>query len=201
MDALLIDRWLDGAAATPTRDEASIVLMREQARPIAKGLGWNDGVAGALATIVSELAHNQLHHARDGVVAIREIARGAVIGLEIIAADRGLGLDDPTGAIDGISTRPGGLGIGLSGAMRLADEIDFDVRLGQGTCLRARKFPQRVSRRREVAILSRPCEGERVDGDDAIALRTRRGLRLALADGLGHGPEARIAAARAIEVV
>lgn len=201
MDSLLIDRWLDGAAATPCHDEASIAVMREQARGIVSAHGSNDVFAGAVATIVGELAHNQLAHARDGVVAIREIVRGEVFGVEIVAADRGEGIDDPQAAIDGVSTRPGGLGIGLSGAMRLADEFDFDVRIHAGTCIRARKFARRVARRREIAILSRPCEGERVDGDDAIALRTERGLRLALADGLGHGPEALLAASRAIEVV
>jgi anti-sigma regulatory factor (Ser/Thr protein kinase) len=201
MDALLIDRWLEGAAATPIHDEASVVLVREEASARAKTLGLSEVDAGAIATIVSELAHNQIAHARDGRVVVRELTRGADVGIEVVAADRGEGIADPSAAIDGASTRPGGLGIGLSGAMRLADEIDFDIRAGEGTCVRARKLRSRASRRREAAVLSRPCEGERISGDDAIVIRTARGLRLALADGLGHGPEARAAASRAIDVV
>ena len=45
-----------------------------------------------------------------------------------------------------------------------ADEVDIDVRLGEGTCVWARKFASPVPKAREVAIFGRPCEGEAVSG-------------------------------------
>jgi anti-sigma regulatory factor (Ser/Thr protein kinase) len=200
MDALLIDRWLEGAPPTRIHDEASVIVLREDARARAKARGFDDAGAVAVSTIVSELASNQLRHARDGMIALREIDRQGDVGMEILAVDRGDGIADPTAAIDG-GTSSKGLGIGLSGAMRLADEVDFDVRMGAGTCVRARKLLRRASRRREVAVISRACEGERIIGDDAIVVRTPTGLRIALADGLGHGGDAREPASAAIEVV
>jgi serine/threonine protein phosphatase PrpC len=50
-------------------------------------------------------------------------------------------------------------------------------------------------------VLSRPCEGERASGDDAIFVRGDGVLSFAVADGLGHGPQAREPAARAMQVL
>jgi hypothetical protein len=88
----------------------------------------------------------------------------------------------------------------VSAAYRLADEIDFDVRLGLGTTIFMRKFASPLPRQ-EVAILARPCRGETVIGDDAAFVRGPDGLLVALADGLGHGPPAYEASCRAIAVV
>jgi anti-sigma regulatory factor (Ser/Thr protein kinase) len=200
MDTLLIDRWLGGAPATPVHDEASVVVLREEARRAAHAQGLDETNAGAVAIVVGELANNHLAHARGGSIALRSIVRDGVPGIEIVAVDRGDGIADPTAAIDGTSTRPGGLGIGLAGTMRLADEVDVDVRIGAGTCVVARKFARRPARRREWAVICRPCEDERVSGDDAFVARDERGLFVVVADGLGHGPDARAPASAATEI-
>ncbi len=201
MDALLIERWLGDGERTPVYDQASVSLVRAAARTLGARLGLSEVALGAVAIVVSELATNQLRHARDGAIALRAVERGGVPGVEVIAADRGPGLRDAGGVVDGAPRPGGGLGIGLSGVQGQADEVDFDVRLGQGTCVRARKFAAFVGRRREVAILGRACAGERVSGDDATFERRGDALVLALADGLGHGPEALAPARRAIDLV
>lgn len=200
MDALLIERWLGEAERTPVLDQASVSVARVAARSLGARLGFSEEAVGALAIVVSELATNQLRHARGGAIALRPIERGGVPGIEVVAADRGPGLCNPGESVDGTPS-PGGLGIGLSGVQRQADEVDFDVRLGQGTCVRARKFAARVDRRREVAVLGRRCAGELVSGDDATFERVGDLLVLAVADGLGHGPEALVPARRATDVV
>jgi negative regulator of sigma-B (phosphoserine phosphatase) len=47
----------------------------------------------------------------------------------------------------------------------------------------------------------RPFPGEDVSGDRHVAASAARGLTIAVIDGLGHGPAAASAAARAAEVV
>jgi hypothetical protein len=64
--------------------------------------------------------------------------------------------------------------------------------------VRARKFRSPVRREREVGILGRPHPTERLSGDDAVFFREGAMLRLALADGLGHGPLARQASSAAV---
>lgn len=218
MDAVLADRWLGERERVGIFDQASLSIARDTLRALATELAIPNDVTAAMAIVVSELATNQLRHATRGQIAVCPVERDGVAGIEIVAVDGGEGIGDPGATLDGgtsselgglASNAPSegsfhgdvGLGIGLSGVQRLSDEVDFDVRLGIGTCVRARKFATRVRRRREVAILGRSCTGERTSGDDASFERTSDDvLLLVLADGLGHGPDARLPAANAIGI-
>jgi len=201
MDSVLTRRWLDDAPFGSIADQASIAVAREAARDAAATAGFDAVRTGELALVVSELATNHVRHARTGRIALRPIERAGVLGVEVIAIDRGDGIGDPTAALLGAPRVDGSLGVGVSSVVRMSDEVDFDIRRLEGTCVRARKFANGVGRRREVGVLGRPIDGEPRSGDDAWFGRRGDRLVLAVADGLGHGGEAREAASRAIEVV
>lgn len=196
----LLDRWLHGLGGTPVVDQAAVSVVRQEIRRQGALAGLATAAIESLAAAASELAHNQLAHAVHGQIALRAIARGGVAGLEVIAADSGPGMADPATALRGEPRESGSLGVGLSAAYRLSDEMDLDVRPGEGTCVRVRRFAAPVDRR-EIGILARTCQGEPVCGDDAFALETAGGLLLAVADGLGHGPLARVASSAAMDLV
>jgi len=196
----LIERWLRDLDATPIIDEASVSLVRERVREMGAAAGLPADATASLVTAASELGHNQLAHARGGRIAVRRIHRDGDAGVEVVAADQGDGIADPESALRGGGVSTTGLGIGLSGVLSLADEVDMDARLCEGTCVWARKFKTSARRRRLVGIYGRPIEGERISGDDTGFVRTDGGLVLALSDGLGHGPEARVASALSIDV-
>jgi anti-sigma regulatory factor (Ser/Thr protein kinase) len=197
--ALLSTAWLAGVAEViPVRDEASVSLVREAVRRHAAAQALTTEASESLAAAASELAHNQRKHARLGAVGVRAISRTGVAGVEVIAADDGPGIADPAAAFRDLPREGGpGLGIGLAAAYRLADELDVDVRRGEGTCLWARKFAAALPRQ-EVAVLGRPCAGEARSGDHAAFVRDDHTLLLAVVDGLGHGAPARVAADQAI---
>jgi anti-sigma regulatory factor (Ser/Thr protein kinase) len=214
MDSLLIDRWIgaDDAARVHVLDEASVSAVRERVRHEGAALGLPENVTASLVNVASELAHNQLAHARaSGSVAVRAIRRSGIDGLEIVAADAGPGIASPTDALLGKSSSAvadalGGratasLGVGLAAVLELADECDFDVRLDEGTCVWARKFAAPIARGRQVGVFGRPISGEPASGDDAAFVRDDDALLVGLADGLGHGPEARKASALAVETM
>ena len=200
MDPLLIERWTGDHPALPVLDEASLSLVRGEVRAAGAAAQMDEVALGSLLVVVSELGMNQLVHGRAGVIAVVPIEREGVAGVEIVAADRGAGIADPIAAIEGTGPKKG-LGVGLSGSMRLAQEVDLDIRLGQGLCVRARVFAGPVSRRREVVVFGRACKGERLSGDDATFVRRGGELLLGLADGLGHGPEALTASSLAIQAL
>ena len=197
MDALLMDAWMAGADSVPTIDGASASLVRETVRSRGAALGLSEEIVACLAIAASELVNNQLAHARRGQVAIHAVERSGVLGLEIVAADRGpvhrrrpaLALAGPPGP--GPAARS--LGAGLSGARRAMDEMDIDVRWGEGTCVRARAFAAPVPRRREVGVLGRrlrPSEAA-MSGDHAAFARAARragDLVAAVIDGIGPRP-------------
>lgn len=199
VEALLIDLWLDGDDdAFRILDEASISLARERAREVAAEVGLGSDEGARLAVIASELGHNQLRHGRDGRLAVRPIARGAHRGVEIIAADRGPGIREPATALGGAPRTRGSLGFGLASVADLADELDVDVRLGEGVCVRARKLVPGAPRHPQIGIFGRPFQGEAKSGDHAHVRRSEDALFLGVCDGLGHGRDARDAADVAI---
>jgi len=201
MESFLVDRWTRGLVAERTIDEASVALATELTRREARGIGLSEADAMSLATVASELGHNQLRHARLGVLAVHAIERCGVRGLEVVAADAGDGIDDVMRLLaDDARAGAESLGIGLAGVTRLADEVDFDVRIDEGTCVWARKFVASVPRAKAVGLVGRPIDGELRAGDDAGFVRLDDGtLVLALADGLGHGAEARAASSAAVD--
>ena len=186
-----------GAETFAIDDQASVAVVREALRRLGTAAGLPSVRFEALIAAASELGHNQLAHGYRGWMAVRAISRDGVAGLEVIAFDGGRGITDPTAALRGEGRATGSLGVGLSAAYRLSDEIDFDVRLGEGTYAAARKFATPLPRT-EVAIFGRPIAGERESGDDAAFVRTDGALLVGMADGLGHGSEAREASARAM---
>ncbi len=198
MDPVLTGEWLDGAEAIEVIDVASVSVVRDEVRQVSARAGLPAESAAKLVNVASELATNQLSHARGGRVAVVAIERGGVSGVEIRAADAGQGIVDPARALLGQGSTTGSLGVGLAAVHELAQELDVDVRRQEGTSVRARAFASEVARSREVGVFGRPYPGEVVSGDGAFARRTRRGLLVAVADGLGHGEEAREAANAAI---
>jgi anti-sigma regulatory factor (Ser/Thr protein kinase) len=187
----VIPRDLD---LTATRDEASVVVMRARARDLALAQGLAAEDAERVAVVTSELGHNQLRHARGGAIAAAPIERGGVAGVELWAIDEGDGIVDARRAFaEGAGAGPS-LGVGLGGVCRLSDEVDFDVRLGIGTVIRARKFAAPPAQKSEVAVLVAPYPGERVSGDGAAIVRNGERVLVAAIDALGHGPLAHDAA-------
>jgi anti-sigma regulatory factor (Ser/Thr protein kinase) len=191
-------RWLEGCDPLPILDTASISIARERIRTLGASLRLDGTIVEAVAVIATELAQNQLRHASAGDFVARAIERDGVAGMEIIAADRGPGIYDPTRALSEAPAVDGSLAAGLSGVCRLADEVDFEIRYDEGTCVWARKFAKSPRRKSEAALVGMPRRGEDVSGDDGSFLRSNGRLVALLADGLGHGPEAREASERAV---
>jgi anti-sigma regulatory factor (Ser/Thr protein kinase) len=200
---ILIQRWLGSETPfIPIYDEASVSSARERVRDTGQPLHLSKQLVESVALIASELTHNHLRHAKQGYFAVRPLERDGRKGLEVIAADLGPGIEKPATAIRGQPPKEtGSLGAGLAAVCRLADEVTWDNRISEGTCIVARKFETAASSLCEAAIMSKPYPGEAISGDDAIIIQSEAGFLAAVCDGLGHGPEAREASNRAIEVV
>lgn len=197
MGTILTSHWLAGVAELiAIRDDASVSQAREAVRAKSDDIGLASQARERMASAVSELARNQLVHVGTGVVGLRAITRDGIAGLEVIAADSGPGIADPSAAYHS-GRVTGSLGVGLAAAHRQVDELDVDVRLGEGTCVRARAFVTSVPKL-ELAILGRPHPDERISGDHAAVVHDDGGCTIGIVDGLGHGVAAREAANAAI---
>jgi anti-sigma regulatory factor (Ser/Thr protein kinase) len=201
---VLIARWLGpDTQPIPIYDEASVSSARQRTREIGQRRNLPKELVESVALIASELAHNQLAHSKQGYATVKPIERQTVQGLEIMAADIGPGIENPSLAIqDKSPTDSRSLGAGLGAVCRIADEVEFDNRIGEGLCVVARKFETNAPVPNcEIAIMGKPYPGESISGDDAIFTQCESGFLAAVVDGLGHGPEARAASNRAIEAL
>lgn len=112
---------------------SSIVEARQRARSYALEIGLSLVNQTKLVTIVSELARNMVDYAEGGTVIIETIVNANRQGIRICFEDTGPGIPDLDLAMQDGYTTGKGLGQGLPGSRRLANEFEIESRVGEGT--------------------------------------------------------------------
>jgi serine/threonine-protein kinase RsbT len=117
----------------PILTSEDVVAVRQAVRQRAVEIGFNLIDQTKIVTAASELARNTLQHGGGGVARIDMLEEGGRRGLRLVFEDEGPGIADLDLAMRDGYTTSGGLGLGLSGARRLASEFHIDSRPGGGT--------------------------------------------------------------------
>ena len=105
----------------------------------AKELGLDQVTRQRVSTAISELARNIIKYAGGkGAVIIRTVSKAGRTGLEVVAADRGPGIENVEEALEDHFSSGGTLGLGLPGVQRLMDEFTIQSEPGVGTTVTAR---------------------------------------------------------------
>jgi anti-sigma regulatory factor (Ser/Thr protein kinase) len=182
-------------------DSSSVGQARRLSALMAERAGLRENDRGRVTLIVTELATNLLAHARGGEILVRILCGSANPGVEVIALDRGPGIADLNRCMsDGYSSR-GGRGCGLGAVRRLSTDFSVFSIQPSGTAIasRVRAVNAPAHAEPDYSVICLPAPGETQCGD-AWELRLEQNkLRLMVADGLGHGPLAATAAARAVQ--
>jgi anti-sigma regulatory factor (Ser/Thr protein kinase) len=192
-------------------DASSVAFARRGANDAAQKGALNETDLGRVALIVTETATNILKHAQHGELLVRvlpsDTAGTLADGVEIIAFDKGSGMQDVQLAFRDGSTTAGSPGTGLGAIRRLSEELSVYSQPNLGTVLRAvvrsrstKERPGRAAAGTDIGGVCVPYPGESVCGDAWGVEADRDGLTITLADGLGHGPDAHVAAAAAVDV-
>ena len=117
----------------PIRAESDITRAVVESERIARQSGFPEEQAKKLATAVSELARNIIKYAVKGEVLIGKIEDRQGHFMEVIARDRGPGIEDISQAMNDYYSTSGTLGLGLPGVKRMMDEFKIVSAPGQGT--------------------------------------------------------------------
>ncbi|MBF0335044.1 MAG: ATP-binding protein [Alphaproteobacteria bacterium] len=113
--------------------DSDIVAVQRQVMRVAKQVGLSAFAITKLVTATSELARNMVVHGSGGWAEVAALDQDRRRGVRVVVSDDGPGIADLEAAMrDGYSTG-GGLGLGLPGARRLADEFDIQTAPGRGT--------------------------------------------------------------------
>ena len=110
-----------------------VVSIRQVVRQRAIELGFNLVDQTKIVTAASELARNTVQYGGGGLVTIEEVERPGRRGLRLVFKDEGPGIADVQLALRDGYTTGGGLGLGLGGARRLANEFQIESQPGTGT--------------------------------------------------------------------
>ncbi len=179
--------------------------MGEARRAVAdlgSRLGLSEESVGKLALIATELGTNLIKHGGGGEIIFRSLNSGSA-GMEILALDKGPGISDWNRMSgDGYSTT-GTSGNGLGAVIRLSTEHYVYALPQRGTIISARVRNPGISLEEadfELGAICLPIHGEKACGDTWAVLPRRTGIRVVVADGLGHGPLAAEASQAAIQV-
>src|SRR5689334_4500639 len=111
--------------AIAVNEQSQVAEARRRAAAAAGRLGGSEAMVGNVSIIATELATNLVRHARGGEVIVQPWNDAEGSGLEILALDKGRGMDDVAACFaDGYSTG-GTPGTGLGAIRRLASFIDI----------------------------------------------------------------------------
>lgn len=115
------------------RSDQDVVAVRQLVREWSIAVGFSLVDQTKMVTAASELARNAVIYGGGGTVRLELLNSDIRRGLRLVVEDEGPGISDLTLALkDGYSTG-GGLGLGLGGARRLANEFELDSKPGEGT--------------------------------------------------------------------
>ena len=110
-----------------------VVVVRQMVREWAVAAGFSLVDQTKLVTAASELARNLVQYGGGGTCRLEALNDGSKRGLRLVFEDQGPGIADIDQALRDGFTTGGGLGLGLSGARRLANEFDIKSAPGEGT--------------------------------------------------------------------
>lgn len=178
-------------------DRSYFSLIKKEIHRAAAEAGFSEARINALDLIVAEMTSNIYKYSNDGEILMGIFKNGGSPYMELISIDNGPGMVNPSRMMqDGISTS-NTLGHGLGSIQRLSDTFDLYSQIGWGTIVLSRVFNDPQQAKLPMKMLIRPIvvskPGEKVSGDGFVVKKTDRYVKMMLADGLGHGPEANLA--------
>ena len=184
---------------------SQIAAARRFAADIALALGADAACAGKVSLVATELATNLLKHGGGGEMLLSSYEHGAAVGVEVIALDRGRGIANLQECLrDGYSSA-GSAGHGLGAIRRQSQVMEVASWPTLGTAILVRVEVRRAEQPSAAQDISYGCvtvpkPGEEVCGDACCVVDPAVGRTAMVADGLGHGPNAAIAAAEAVRL-
>ena len=132
---------IDGdTIVVPLRADEDVVRLRQVVRECLASVGFGIVDQTKMITAASELARNAVKYGGGGESHVLKVLNGARKGISLTFIDTGPGIPDVDLALTDGYTTGNGMGLGLGGAKRLADEFEIESAPGKGTTVRIAKW-------------------------------------------------------------
>lgn len=178
-------------------DRSYFSLIKKEIHRMATEGGVTASRIDEVDLVVAEMTSNLFKYSDDGELLIGVFPNGGNPYVELISIDNGPGMINPSRMMqDGVSTS-NTLGHGLGSMKRLSDTFELYSQIGWGTIVLSRIYSDSEKIKQKNEVVMRPIvvykPGEKTSGDGFTYKKTDKYLKMMLADGLGHGPEANLA--------
>lgn len=175
-------------------DRSYFSLIKKEIHRKALEAGMSELKINQIDLIVAEMTSNLFKYSDDGELLLGVFSNGGSPYVELISIDNGPGMINPSRMMqDGVSTS-NTLGHGLGSMKRLSDVFELYSQIGWGTIVLSRVYNDPEQAKVKAKVIINPIvvfkPGETTSGDGFTFKKTDKYLKMMLADGLGHGPEA-----------
>jgi anti-sigma regulatory factor (Ser/Thr protein kinase) len=191
--------------AVPVKEASQVAEACRRAAALAKAARFDHERAGALDLVVTEAGTNLVRHAGGGEILLRRLDGAGAAGVEVLAIDRGDGIQGLAPFLADRHSTSGSAVTGLGVIRRLSDEFDVHSQPGRGTAIVSRlcapgspRPPALPASRLAMGVVCLPPAGDERPGDDWAWLPLAGGARMLVVDGQGHGDSAAVATAAAV---
>lgn len=185
-------------------DRSYYAILKKEIHSIAVKAGFAEKRISELDIIVAEMTSNLHKYTNGGDLLIGYFNNTGEEYIELISLDNGPGISDLNKVMaDGYSSN-NTMGHGLGSIKRLSDEFDIYSLKSWGTIILSRVYKEKRSAKikPKVPVNIRPLiimkPGETTSGDGFYYKVGEGYVKLLVADGLGHGPEANKAVNEAV---
>jgi len=180
------------------KESSAVAEALRRARRTANALGFNSTKVEHAAIVATEVAQNILRHGGGGQILIEVFGAPSLERMHVVGQDEGPGITRIDRMLRDGETTKNSPGTGLGAMKRLSDRLDIFSRPGR-TVVVAEFCRQTVRLGDPVdhAGFKLAYPGERRCGDIVAARSSHDRCIYFLADGLGHGSKAAVAAALA----
>ena len=124
---------MDKKVEMTLRSQEDVVAVRQLVRSHAVSIGLSLVDQTKFVTAASELARNTVIHGGGGTASLELVQNLSKKGIRLTFEDTGPGIRDIEQAMRDGFTTGSGLGLGLGGARRLANEFAIESKPGEGT--------------------------------------------------------------------
>jgi len=152
MPPFLSSGTLHEIGEVPIQFETDILRARNLSALLAKEAEFDKVTCIRIATVASELTRNMLEYAEGGAIRFFLARRnGESSGFVMEFQDHGPGIENVDRIKSGRSISGRGMGVGLSGSMKLMDDFDIRSEAEKGTTIVAAKWLPEFSKSLEVS--------------------------------------------------
>jgi signal transduction histidine kinase/CheY-like chemotaxis protein len=164
-------------------DEMDVVAVRQRTRRLAELVGFETQDQTRIATAVSEIARNAYEYGRRGRASFRvEVGKDKSQAFVVSIKDDGPGIADLDAILEGRYKSAHGMGVGITGAKRLVDDVRISTAANKGTVVELLKSvpkSQRTITKETLAALSAQIAIEGQAPSDPMRLLSLQNRELA----------------------